>query len=118
MSEADTAHYSDYEPNERMHGETTPPRRNHRTHDCKHVLNPDGGHNLGRDDPLWPQYVEEAEKWDDIMMQKWNRYEPILYDGYAYLGVVSFRSSMDNLLRKYIFVTLLILVTKVRDFWL
>jgi hypothetical protein len=42
-------------------------------HNCDHDVDPTGGHSLGRDDPLWPRYLKEAEKWDDIMMEKWNR---------------------------------------------
>lgn len=42
-------------------------------HNCDHNIDPSSGHNLGRDDPLWPLYVQEAEKWDNILMQKWNR---------------------------------------------
>ncbi|CAE6509253.1 unnamed protein product [Rhizoctonia solani] len=31
-----------------------------------------GTHDLGRDDPLWPRYVQDAEKWDNDMMNNWN----------------------------------------------
>lgn len=41
-------------------------------HRCEEHEDPSGGHGLGRDDPLWPCYVKEAEKWDDILMKKWN----------------------------------------------
>ncbi|KAJ1302796.1 hypothetical protein OPQ81_003103 [Rhizoctonia solani] len=28
---------------------------------------------LGSDDPLWPSYLNEAEKWDDMMVNKWDK---------------------------------------------
>ncbi|CAE6407436.1 unnamed protein product [Rhizoctonia solani] len=31
-----------------------------------------GVHDLGRDDPLWPRYVQDAEKWDDGTIKNWN----------------------------------------------
>ncbi|KAH7339956.1 hypothetical protein B0J17DRAFT_657417 [Rhizoctonia solani] len=27
---------------------------------------------LGRDDPVWPHYVKEAEKWDADLVERWN----------------------------------------------
>lgn len=30
-------------------------------------------HNLGRDDPIWPLYVEEATKWDAKLVEGWNQ---------------------------------------------
>ncbi|CAE6407097.1 unnamed protein product [Rhizoctonia solani] len=28
---------------------------------------------LGSDDPFWPNYLNEAEKWDDMMVDKWDK---------------------------------------------
>jgi hypothetical protein len=48
---------------------------NRSTNNQDYDADPNSGHDhtLGRDDPLWPLYLEEAEKYDDIMMNKWNR---------------------------------------------
>lgn len=62
---------SGYGPHQQVHGSPAPPKIQP-LHECRHSLGPNGGHNLGRDDPLWPRYVEEADKWDDVMMGKWN----------------------------------------------
>ncbi|CAE6444241.1 unnamed protein product [Rhizoctonia solani] len=32
----------------------------------------ENSHDLGRDDPLWPRYVQNAEKWDSETMNNWN----------------------------------------------
>ncbi|CAE6481056.1 unnamed protein product [Rhizoctonia solani] len=36
-------------------------------------LNSAAGYKLGRDDPFWPLYLEEAEKYDDMTIQKWDK---------------------------------------------
>lgn len=51
---------------------TASPKRGS-THRCEDHEDPSNGYGLGRDDPLWPRYVKEAEKWDDIKMNKWNK---------------------------------------------
>lgn len=34
---------------------------------------PDSSHKLGRDDPVWPLYVEEATTWDAALVREWNQ---------------------------------------------
>ncbi|KAF8598432.1 hypothetical protein BDV93DRAFT_451140 [Ceratobasidium sp. AG-I] len=34
---------------------------------------PTSSHALGRDDPVWPLYVEEATKWDAALVKEWNQ---------------------------------------------
>ncbi|CAE6466996.1 unnamed protein product, partial [Rhizoctonia solani] len=41
--------------------------------DEKDNLDQSYGYKLGRDDPFWPHYLEEAEKYDDMMIQKWDK---------------------------------------------
>lgn len=50
-------------------------------HSCNHDLDLSSGHSLGRDDALWPCYVQEAEKWDGLMMDKWKGYVPDIHAG-------------------------------------
>ncbi|KAG8765900.1 hypothetical protein FRC12_007218 [Ceratobasidium sp. 428] len=40
---------------------------------ARHIPNPYDGRELGRDDPVWQNYVEEAEKWDSDLVDGWNK---------------------------------------------
>ena len=35
---------------------------------------PESNNDLGRDDPVWPLYVEEATVWDAALVREWNQY--------------------------------------------
>ncbi|KAG9123966.1 hypothetical protein FRC07_013341 [Ceratobasidium sp. 392] len=48
-------------------------RQQHPRSAARHIPTPYDGHGLGRDDPVWPCYVKEAEKWDSDLVDGWNK---------------------------------------------
>ncbi|CAE6493445.1 unnamed protein product [Rhizoctonia solani] len=48
-----------------MNRQQSPSSLSHQLSDDRRVL--------GRDDPVWPHYVKEAEKWDKDLVDRWNK---------------------------------------------
>ncbi|KAG8779028.1 hypothetical protein FRC12_024677, partial [Ceratobasidium sp. 428] len=49
-------------------------RQEHPRSAARHIPTPYDGFGLGRDDPVWPHYVKEAEKWDLELIDGWNKF--------------------------------------------
>ncbi|KAG8736994.1 hypothetical protein FRC12_017334, partial [Ceratobasidium sp. 428] len=58
-------------------------RQEHPRSAARHIPTPYDGFGLGRDDPVWPHYVKEAEKWDLELIDGWNKGMDVLLRGFS-----------------------------------